>query len=342
VADVARWIALRAAAALAALLVVILIAGFLIGHQASGPTAAWARSTGQDALWMGHAWVDGGHSQADLGRLAARIRPSGIRDVYVFAGQLDARGRLSPAQYPGARTFLASFRAALPHVRVSAWLGGVLGGGHISLGDAATRGSIVAVASAVLRAGFSGVHYDLEPVSNGDSGLLSLLDATRRLHPAPLSVAVPKLEPLPGIRLPAQVVMQRPVFWTTSYLTEVASRVNQVALMSYDTGMYFSSWYAGYVKRETVLALHAMPRQVGLVVGLPAYHTDNLGHHVGAESVAAAVHGIRVGLTSAGHPPPPSGAAASGVAPFGVALFADYSATPQDWAAYMSDWVRPG
>jgi hypothetical protein len=332
VADAARWIALRAGAALAAILVVVLIAGFLLGSQASGPTATWARSTGHDALWMGHAWVDGGHSQADLGRLAARIRTSGIRDVYVLAGQLSAGGRLSPAQYPGAGPFLASFRAALPGVRVSAWLAGVVGGGHINLADAATRASIVTVASAMLRAGFNGVHYDLEPVSSGNTGLLSLLDATRRLHPASLSVAAPKLEPLPGLRLPASLVLLRPVFWTTGYLTEVASRVSQVVIMSYDTGMPVSSWYAGYVKRETTMALRAVPSQAVLRMGVPAFHGSNLGHHPGAESVAAAVRGIRVGLTSAGH---------QGM-PFGVALFADDSATPQDWAAYLADWVRPG
>jgi len=25
----------------------------------------------------------------------------------------------------------------------------------------------------------------------------------------------------------------------------------------------------------------------------------------------------------------------------GVALFADYSATPQDWRSYVSGWLRP-
>ena len=149
------------------------------------------------------------------------------------------------------RRFLPRSAPPCPGVRVSAWLGGVIGSGHINLGDRAIRGRILAATAAVLHAGFTGVHYDLEPVTSGDPGLLALLSASRALHPDPLSVAVPKLEPLPGLRLPAQLGTGRPVFWTSGYLTQVASRVDQVAVMSYDTGMPFQSWYGGYVERET-------------------------------------------------------------------------------------------
>ena len=329
-------------------------AGFLLQRADGGPVAAWARSAGHDALWMGHAWLDGRHSPDDLRSLAARIRGSGISDVYVFAGGLDSAGRLAPADYADAGGFLASFRAACPGVQVSAWLGGVTGPGHINLGDSATRGRILAAAAAVLHAGFAGVHYDLEPVTSGDPGLLALLSATRQLRPDPLSVAVPKLEPLPGLRLPAQLAIRRPVFWAPGYLTQVASRVDQVAVMSYDTGMPFPSWYGGYVERETALALRAVPRQTALLMGLPAYHDSNLGHHPGAETVATAIHGIRVALTAAGRGGnrggsgrggsgrSGSGRSGSGEGPFGVALFADYSATSRDWTSYLQDWVRPG
>jgi hypothetical protein len=287
---------------------------------------------------MGHAWLTGRRGPADLRLLAARIRGSGISDVYVFAGGLDPAGRLAPADYAGATAFLASFRAACPGVRVSAWLGGVIGSGHINLGDRATRGRILAATAAVLHAGFSGVHYDLEPVNSGDPGLLALLSASRTFHPDPLSVAGPKLEPLPGLRLPAQLGTGRPVFWTPGYLTQVASRVDQVAVMSYDTGMPFQSWYGGYVERETALALRAVPRRTALLMGVPAYHNGDLGHHPGVETMAAAIHGIRVALTAAW-----GGADRSvGSGNFGVALFADYSATSQDWTSYLQNWVRPG
>jgi len=330
--DIVRWIMVRVAALLGVVIVLIAAAGVFLQRANGGPAAARAASTGHDALWMGHAWLDGRHGPADLRGLAAHIHTSGISDVYVFAGGLDRAGRLRPAEYSGAGAFLDSFHAALPGVRVSAWLGGVTGGDHINLSDAVTRGHILAAAAAVLHAGFSGVHYDLEPVTSGDTGLLALLEATRRLHPDPLSVAVPKLEPLPGLRIPAGLIPGGPVFWTAGYLAEVAMRVDQVAVMSYDTGMPFRSWYGGYVERETALALRAVPRRTTLLMGLPAYDDHTFSHHVGAETVAAAIHGIRVAVTAAGR---------GRGGRFGVALFADYSATPQDWASYRQDWVQP-
>jgi hypothetical protein len=352
-AGAVRWFLVRVAAAVAATAIVLLVGGFLIGHRASGPTAAWAKSSGQDALWLGHGWLAGpgagaggagggsgsggrdsygGDGGGGLAALTARIRGSGVSDVYVLAGQLSAGGQLDPSQYAGAAAFLRSFHAALPHVRVCAWLNGTAGRGQLDLDDTAVRAAVVASAAALLHAGFGGISYDLTPVASGDSGLLDLLDATRVLHPGVLSVDVPKVEPLAGMGLPAALIMRRPVFWTSGYLGDVASRVSQVALMSYDTGVPVSSWYSGYVARETAIALRAVPAEVGLVIGLPAFAGSTLGHHGSAETVPAAIHGVRVALTGSHHPR----------STLGVGLYTADSATAQDWSAYQSGWVAPG
>lgn len=80
---------------------------------------------------------------------------------------------------------------------------------------------------------------------------------------------------------------------------------------------------------ETDLALAAVPRRVAVLIGLPAYHDREPGHTSG-ETVAAAIRGVRLAL---GARPP--------ARPFGVALYAGFSARPGDWAAYISGWVRP-
>jgi len=358
-AGAVRWFLVRVAAVVAATAIVLFVGGFLLGHQASGPAAAWAKSSGQDALWLGHGWLagpdagaggagagsgsggrdsyggnggNGGNGGGGLAALTARIRGSGVSDVYVLAGQLSAGGQLDPSQYAGAAAFLRSFHAALPHVRVCAWLNGTVGQGQLNLDDAAVRAAVVASAAALLHAGFGGISYDLTPVASGDSGLLDLLDATRALHPGILSVDAPKVEPLAGMGLLAALIMRRPVFWTSGYLGDVASRVSQVALMSYDTGVPVPSWYSGYVARETGIALRAVPAGVGLVIGLPAFAGSTLGHHGSAETVPAAIHGVRVALTDSHHPR----------RTLGVGLYTADSATAQDWSAYQSGWVAPG
>ncbi len=317
-ADVVGFVVARVAAAAAAVLIVIVVAGFFLAHQASGPTASWAASSGHDGLWLGPGSVA---DVAGRSRLAARIRASGAADVYVPAGQVSSTGELTPP--PGTASFVTWFRRTFPHVQVCAWLTGTVGRGHLDLDDGATARALVASARSSLHAGFTGISYDLAPVASGDAGLLAVLDQTRALHPAVLSVDTPKLEPLTGMGLPAALVMRHPVFWTSAYLSQVASRVSQVAVLGFDTGMPLSSWYSGYVKRETSVALHAVPASVGLVIAAPANGGSD-------ESVAATIHGARVALTATGRRQ----------ALFGVGLYTAGTATASDWSAYQADWVR--
>jgi hypothetical protein len=222
------------------------------------------------------------------------------------------------------------FRQAIPGVRVSAWLGNVVSTDRLNLDRLATRQRVVASALQVLADGFDGVHYDLEPIQDGDGGFLDLLDRTAAsIAPrgAVLSVSADQVEPLPGLIQPARMLTGRPQFWSTRYLQMVAARVDQVAIMSYDTALPLESLYGGFVARQTRLALAAVPDDVVLLMGVPAFHTDDLGHHESAETVAAAVRGVRLALSE--HPRRIR---------FGVALFADYAATPADWRAYHRDW----
>ncbi|GAB3890047.1 hypothetical protein GCM10027612_33550 [Microbispora bryophytorum subsp. camponoti] len=68
--------------------------------QFAGTPAGWARTTGHDALWMGHAWVDGRRTEADVRALAVRLRASGIKDVYVHSGPFKYDGTLPPTATP--------------------------------------------------------------------------------------------------------------------------------------------------------------------------------------------------------------------------------------------------
>lgn len=46
----------------------------------------------------------------------------------------------------------------------------------------------------------------------------------------------------------------RSSWWSADYLRQVASRVDEVALMTYDTALWTSSAYTGFVRAETVAA----------------------------------------------------------------------------------------
>jgi ABC-type transporter Mla MlaB component len=316
-------------------LVPVLLAGaafvtLLAGDAGSLPGRVPAG--GHDGLWLGHAWVDGHRTPGDLDALAARLRQTGIKDVFVHVGPLSRDGSLSPALSPRSRWLLTALHHRLPGLRLQAWLGDLVGPGQLRLAQASTRRRILAAAAQVLAEGFDGVQYDLEPVPSGDRGYLALLAATHKLaraRHAVLSVASDQVEPLPHLHTLQQWIGGRPHWWSAAYLRAVASRADEIALMSYDTGVPAAPAYSGYVRMQTLSALAAVPPSVTVLIGLPAYHTSEPGHTSG-ETVAAGVRGVRLGLGTR----PPRRA-------IGVALYADFSATPADWAAYLAGWVRP-
>ncbi|WP_035851243.1 glycoside hydrolase family 18 protein [Kitasatospora azatica] len=327
-----RWI--LALAVIGALLVLPVGSAALALRLAdAGDPAAQARSRGRDAAWLGHAWVDGHKGPAELAALPQLVR-GGIRDLYVHTGPLEADGSLRADRYPQARQLVDAVHRELPGVRVQAWLGNVVAPEHeegLHLDRPEVRQRITESAAQVLDAGFDGVHYDLEPVHSGSAGFLTLLDQTHELTVArgvPLSVAAPQIDPLPALHSVAGALTGHPKWWSQEYFGQVARRVEQIAVMSYDTAMPLPTLYGGYVAQQTELALEATPEAVDLLMGLPAYDADEWGHRGSAETVPAAVRGIRLGLSRQ----------AVGRQTFGVAVYADFSATAADWESYRRDW----
>ncbi|MFE7598137.1 hypothetical protein [Streptomyces sp. NPDC057494] len=296
-----------------------------------------ARTRGKDAFWIGHAWVDGRKKDADLTALAARLKGSGIRDLYVHAGPLEHDGTLPAARYARAAWLIDGVHRLMPGIRVQAWLGDVLaseGPVGLRLEDAGSRRAVVGSARQIIDAGFDGVHFDLEPLHSDDRDYLSLLDDLGKLTRArkvPLSVAAHQIDPLPGAHTVLGAVSSNgsEKWWSQEFFGEVARRVDQIAVMSYDTWMPLESLYGGYVAQQTALALEVTPESTDLLMGLPFFHEDDLGHHENAETVAAAVKGARLGL----------GRTDPGRERFGLALYVDFAAEEGDWAAYRAGWL---
>ncbi|MET8770757.1 hypothetical protein [Streptomyces sp. NPDC004658] len=327
---------LRIAAALAALLLLpVLTAETALRLNYTGDPAPGTRTRHQDALWLGHAWVDGRKTDRDVQALARRLKGTGIRDLYVHAGPLEHDGTLPASAYPKARRLIAAVHRELPGVRVQAWLGDKLATESpdgLRLERAATRAAVVTSARRILAAGFEGTHFDLEPLHSGDRDYLSLLDDLRGLthaRGAVLSVAAHQIDPLPAFHSFWGTTTGHPKWWSQAYFGQVARRVDQIAVMSYDTMQPLQSLYGGYVAQQTSLALEVTPESTDLLMGLPFYHENRFGHWAHAETVPAAVRGVRLGLSRTD----------ADRARFGVALYVDFAATEADWRAYREDWA---
>ncbi|MEU4012721.1 glycoside hydrolase family 18 protein [Streptomyces pseudogriseolus] len=301
-----------------------------------GDPAEGTYTRGRDAMWLGHAWVDGRKKDADVTALARRLKDTGVRDLYVHSGPLEHDGTLPRSAYPRARWFIDAVHREMPGVRVQAFLGDVLANGGpegLELSDAATRTEVVRSAGQVLDAGYEGVHLDLEPLHSDDANYLDLLDDLRgvtRKRDAQLSVAAHQIDPLPHLHSVAGFVADHPKWWSQKFFGQVARRVDQIAVMSYDTARLFESTYGGYVAQQTSLALEVTPPTTHLLMGLPFYYESNPSHWGHAETVAAAVRGARLGLSRTD----PDREL------FGLAPYIDFAATETNWKEFEDGWTR--
>lgn len=330
------WVRRGALAAVLLVLVPVLVAEAALRVNYLGDPAEGTRTRGKDALWLGHAWVDGRKTDADVRALGRRLRNTGIRDLYVHAGPLEHDGTLPASAYARARWFVAAVHREAPKLRVQAWLGDVLASESpdgMRLEREATRAAVVRSTREVLAAGFEGAHFDLEPLHSGDGDYLALLDALRavtRARHAQLSVAAHQIDPVPGFHSFWGTTTGHPKWWSQRFFGEVARRVDQIAVMSYDTMQPLQSTYGGYVAQQTSLALEVTPASTDLLMGLPFYRENRFGHWAHAETVAAAVRGVRLGLSRTD----------ADRANFGVAAYVDFAASETDWRSYQRGWVR--
>ncbi|HCT75413.1 MAG TPA: hypothetical protein DGG94_20595 [Micromonosporaceae bacterium] len=303
-----------------------------LASQYSGRPSQAARSTGNDAEWLGHAWVDGRKGQSDVDVLAAQLRGTGIRDLFVHAGPFSDDGSLDPAIRQQAAWLTKALHTALPGVRVQAWLGAHPLPDELHLHSEETRAAVLIAVGQIIDDGFDGIHYDFEPVDDGNDELITILRETRALarqRHVMLSVSAIHGEPWPGMAACVTLMPGRSALWSGGYLRRVALEVDQVAVMAYDTTLPTGAAYGGYVRRVTEIAIAVVPPEVTLFIGVPAYHDQHIRHGHG-ETVAASLRGIRLAW---GAKPPER--------KFGVAMYVDFAATADDWASYHRDWMSP-
>ncbi|MDX3578988.1 hypothetical protein [Streptomyces sp. FL07-04A] len=325
----------------ALVLVLLLLAPILVAEAALrvnylGDPGDGTYTRGKDAIWLGHAWVDGRKTEADVQTLTRRLADTGMRDLYVHAGPLEHDGTLPKSAYANARWFIAAVHREAPKLRVQAWLGDVLATetpDGMRLERPETRAAVVRSTREILAAGFEGAHFDLEPLHSDDADYLTLLDSLRavtRAHHAQLSVAAHQIDPVPGFHSFWGTTTGHPKWWSQRFFGQVARRVDQIAVMSYDTMQPLQSTYGGYVAQQTSLALEVTPPSTDLLMGLPFYRENRFGHWAHAETVAAAVRGVRLGLSRTD----------ADRENFGVAAYVDFAASETDWTSYQEGWVR--
>lgn len=328
-----RRLLLWSVAAAVALAVALLFAIWLWWHFDPGDGQ---RSRGVNALWAAHTWVGDEHSDAEYQQFADLLTKNQISDVFVHAGPLDGDGSVPDDRVEHAADLLSAMKRYAPGVRVQAYLGQVekRGGGPLDLRDDQVRSRIVETAGHFLDMGFQGIHYDIEPIYPGNDSFLDLLERTHELteaHGAVLSVALEQLEFAPG----AQRIIG--AFWrsyndpTKGFLQDVAARADQVAIMAYDSGLPTDWLFGAYMAWQTERVVRAVGSMVTVFMGVPTYRKGSfLKFHSWAENMHSGIRGIRKGLDRLDR---------DQTGNVGVAIFAEWTTTDEDWRTYAADWL---
>ena len=320
----------RASLRVFVLLVVLgIAAGVYVAYAPYGDTDAHPFNQDRNAVWLEHRWLEKPHSVEEMEQMFRFLDHHGIVYAYPHLIPFDSAGRLPLHNREQMRAFLASARRVAPNMKLLPWVGGLRVGykrsraGTIDLGDLGQRQRMVAECRGLMDEGFDGIHVNVEPIANGDDDYLALLRALRTaVGTGILSLSATRPGPLAPAFAPN-------FFWTADYYARIADSADQVVLMTYDTAIPTPGLYRRYVAyaAATVTANLARSHRTRVLVGIPTYDETGLMHRKGVETPENALLGVVSGLRGR-----------TGGTFEGVALYAEWTTDPEDWATYERVW----
>jgi Glycosyl hydrolases family 18. len=319
---------------MAILSVVLVLVGFAVDtvtYQQLNPPGAKSFNTGNNGIWLKYLWYFGKKSQPETDALVAKLEENQIKYAFFHVRKTDAKGNLVFKYKSNAQKLTAEMHSRLPQMKVIAWVyvpSPVFNRDGVDLADPQVRNNLVSEAVWLINdCGFDGVQWDYEVFPNNEKNFPALLDETRAaIGPDKfLSVATPMLHE------------EKLYCWDEAHFTDIAEHCDQIAIMCYDSFLYYPRAYVQLVSKQACRVSAAVNRagnhRCKLLLGIPVYDTDKgtPGHLTIAENITNALKGVREGLAL----PEAVPAVFEGVAPF-----AEYTMDDSEWAQYRKWWLE--
>jgi hypothetical protein len=290
---------------------------------------------GKNGIWLGIECVNEAHSEDEIKALADDFKRRQIVNVYVYVSYLRQNGEFGQT-FGYAKDFLKAIKSANPDLKVLAWIGLPLApGAWVDLSNVATRDRITDfTAHLVHDIGFDGIHLDAELMSDGDPNVIRLFDQTRQAIDARgtkpiLSTVAHAIWPvLPEAQLSARF---GPQFWSGDYFRLVARHVDQIAVMTYDSGMQSSFLYRQWLRFQVMNISRALENErVELLFGVPTSEEYSGTHHPPSENIVNALPALIEGLNDLDARP---------AVVTGIAIYPHWETDPAEWKVYESLWL---
>lgn len=326
----------RVLALVSLLVIVVMLRACFLRPGTDYPGSHFNR--GHNAVWLGVEWNMESHSDTEITALAKDLQRRQIDTIFAYVSYLKPVGEFNPT-YDHAREFVTAFKQAAPEIEIQAWLGvpvqvppGTPGAsGYIDLADEAVQNKITEFGRLMVQDfGFDGVHLDAEPVLTGDLALLSVLEKMRAaIGPqARLSIAGREITPL----LPeADLVVNRWFTWRGDYYREVAKRVDQIAVMAYDSHAPFGFWYEQWVRHQVINLTNSLHEtSAEILIGIPTSEEHSSSHDPAIENMRTGLSGLLAGLNDLDTQSDKIS---------GVAIYPYWETTDDEWQTYAELWL---
>ncbi len=285
---------------------------------------------GLNALWLGVEWVDTPHTEEEITALVKELQRNQIHTLYVYAGYRKADGNFTQSCLYAA-DFITATQKLTPELDIQAWIGLPLQ--TTDLHNPAVRRHIVQFAQErITRDGFNGIHLDPEPITDGNSDVLTLLDEIRAaLGPeVTLSLSGRRINPFaPEIQWP----LAGHWAWSQPYYREIAARTDQIAVMIYDSVLPWEWLYRDWTRFQVIALSQALEQSsTELFIGVPTSEEATRTHHPAAENMESGLSGVIDGLNDAETLPEKV---------TGVSIYPAWETNETEWETYQRLWILP-
>lgn len=145
-----------------------------------------------------------------------------------------------------------------------------------------------------------------------------------------LSLATVRLMPLVG---ESEDIRINQFAWRADYYRKIAERVDQIAVMSYDSGLFAAPLYQQFMRFQVIeLSQVLVESDTQLFIGLPVSEEKTWTHNPQAENIESGLAGIIQGLNDAEARPK---------VVTGVAIYPHWEMTAAKWNHYEQMWLVP-
>jgi hypothetical protein len=290
----------------------------------------------KNGIWLSHGWlgadkwfIENGKSNElqnfrnpdSIRLLAEKLRRNHITDVFPHLCPAEPNGSLPMVGAAQVERFLDAFDG----FRVMPWVGGP-NGVNVRLGVPKWRAAFAANVQELVTAHprLAGVQINVEPLPNGDTNFLTLLEELRRALPPGKLLSVAAYPPA------TRWHPYTDVHWDEAYFREVAKRSDQMAVMMYDVGQHMPKFYQHLMVNWTQETL-AWSEGKPVLLGVPTYNNAGVDYHdPKVENLTNALLGIHRGLSrtepSANYQ--------------GVAIYCDWETSPADWSYFQDHFLE--